>query len=113
MGKLKIHMPQLLLAFLCFWMSGIAQLHHTDRLDFLQTYAVKHASQIQGKLATTAPDTCAACEWDQLQSAPHTPAVVVILSPLFNLDPQRESKSRIFNASFDHYALRGPPYNCS
>jgi hypothetical protein len=111
--RIKHLTTSLLLAVICLWMSGGAQLHHTDDLSIFRTFAAGHSQTLSHTSSNSSPDMCAACEWDQIVGQPHTPAIVVAFSSLTAIGPSVEAQSAVVQRCFDHNLLRGPPSNIS
>ncbi len=95
----------LLLALICFWISGGATLRHTDPPLF---FAAGHSGMGH---ATPPPAQipCAACEWEQGLSAPYTPSLHVASAPLVRLRYVAGLSPALHLRCFDYTSLRGPP----
>ena len=107
----RVHSAQLLqraallLALICFWISGPVATHHTDAplLFSVGHSALRHAAP----LAAQTP--CTACEWEQALSHPPTIAVSVASLPLVRMRYADVLPCVLHLRCFDYTALRGPP----
>ena len=104
-----LHRAALLLALVCFWISGPVATHHTDDLlAYAAGYsAVRHATPPAAQIA------CTACEWEQSFSHPPAPAVLVAYAPLLQMRYAAILSLALHLRCFDYTALRGPPSNIS
>lgn len=98
----------LVLALICFWISGGATLRHTDDMSDFQTF---HAGrQAVGHSATApAPIPCAACEWEQANTTLHTPTVHAVCVPWIPVQYAAALSPALHLHCFDDSAPRGPP----
>jgi hypothetical protein len=97
------------MAMVSLWMSGGAQLRHTDVLGDLLTFVPGHNHILPEQSVPTTGDACAACSWDQVTGQAHTAALTVVFNHLAQLSRVSEAEPCILLRCFNHYALRGPP----
>jgi hypothetical protein len=104
----------LLLALICFWISGPVALHHTDEplLPGLNKSTADHS--LFGHVTPPPAQTpCAACEWEQSLSTPHAPSVHIAWLPFFRVAFVGGLPTALHLRSFEYISLRGPPANFS
>lgn len=95
----------LMLALICFWISGGAVLKHTD-----EPLAYRTGHSYTGH--ATPPATliaCAACEWEQAFSHTPPPTVHVVCLPLIRVGCTSVLPDALHLRCFDYAAPRGPP----
>jgi len=98
-----------MLALICFWMSGIVPLHHTDDLSMFAT--VKYVPGVQLTHASPPPaaDTCVAHEWLQTIHTLHALVVGVSYSPRVITIEADALPTIVYIEPFDYTPNRAPP----
>jgi hypothetical protein len=102
----------LVLAFVCFWMSAIATLHHTDNFDSSATFATTHNS-LHGVTAPAQDIPCVAHQWMDAWHTLHGDGLSVAAQPILCVRLAVHPTPLLRPIHVQYASLRAPPVTLS
>ena len=102
----------LVLAFICFWMSAIATLHHTDNFDAGATFTAAQDT-MHGVTAKAIDTPCVAHQWMDAWHTLHGGGLIVATQPVICVRLAVHPTPLLHQTHVQYASLRAPPATLS